>query len=95
MEVVVADAGLPGSISVASQSWVQVHSLVNSGPRVAAQSRYALGAGEMSAILLAHQLRADLVLIDELLSLRNTVTNLCTEPRTLASGSRLLTRAVP
>ncbi|MFZ3216537.1 MAG: hypothetical protein WA192_10800 [Candidatus Acidiferrales bacterium] len=64
-EVVVAGAGLAGASEVAAAEWLEVRSLRNQAELLAAQQKYALGAGELSSILLAKELRADTVLLDD------------------------------
>src|SRR5262245_491466 len=67
-EVVVKGAGLPGSAETqqASQSgWIHIAQLANSAQLTAWQNQYSLGAGELSTILLAKEIQADVALIDE------------------------------
>jgi predicted nucleic acid-binding protein len=64
-EVVVAGAGLRGASEVASAEWVEVRKLQNQAGLLPAQQKYSVGAGEMSAILLAKELRAGEVLLDD------------------------------
>jgi predicted nucleic acid-binding protein len=67
-EVVVKGAGLPGSTETqqASQSgWIHVAQLANSAQLTAWRNQYSLGAGELSTILLAKEIQADVALIDE------------------------------
>jgi predicted nucleic acid-binding protein len=70
-EVVVKGAGLPGSTETqqASQSgqseWINIAKLVNSAQLTAWRNKYSLGAGELSTILLAKEVQADVALIDE------------------------------
>ena len=64
-EVVVAGAGLPGSSEVANAIWVETKKLADTAELSIALSKHPLGAGELSTILLAKQLRADAVLIDD------------------------------
>ena len=63
-EVVIAGAGLPGASQVAKADWIEVKRLRNQADLVAAQQKYALGLGELSTILLAKQVQADAVLLD-------------------------------
>ncbi len=64
-EVTVAGAGLPGAEEVRGASWIRVR-LDPSEPLGAVKAACAgLGGGEQSAIYLALELGADLVLIDE------------------------------
>lgn len=64
-EVVVAGTGLPGAVEVAKAEWVEVKRLQNQVDLLAAQQKYALGAGELSTILLAKEVRAEAVLLDD------------------------------
>jgi predicted nucleic acid-binding protein len=67
-EVVVDGAGLPGSAETqqANKSgWIHIARLANSAQLSAWQSQYSLGAGELSTILLAKEIQADVALIDE------------------------------
>lgn len=64
-EIVVAGRGLPGAEEVRKADWIQVRTAPSgSGPSLS-QSITGLGAGERSAILLAKDLSADLLLLDE------------------------------
>ena len=65
-EVVIHGAGLPGSKEVSEASWIQTSPPSNAADLASACLRLGLGAGESSTILLAQQLHADLVLIDDL-----------------------------
>jgi predicted nucleic acid-binding protein len=67
-EIVVKGAGLPGSAETqqADQSgWIHIAKLANSAQLTAWRKRYSLGAGELSTILLAKEIQADVALIDE------------------------------
>jgi uncharacterized protein len=64
-EVVVAGAGLPGASEVSKAEWIEVKQLQNPAGLHSAQQRHALGPGEMSTILLAKELGANLVLLDD------------------------------
>lgn len=64
-EVVVAGAGLPGASEVAAARWLEVKELQNPAALLAAQRKHALGKGELSSILLAKELRANAVLLDD------------------------------
>jgi len=64
-EVVVAGAGLPGASEVEKAEWVEVSNLQNQAGLLTAQQKYALGAGELSTILLAKELHATAVLLDD------------------------------
>jgi len=64
-EVVIAGAGLPGASEVGHADWIEVKQLARPGDLLAAQQKYGLGPGEMSAILLAKQLGAGPLLMDD------------------------------
>ena len=64
-EVVVAGAGLPGASEVGDAAWIEVRNLQNQADLLAAKQKYALGAGELSTILLAKELPANVVLLDD------------------------------
>jgi len=64
-EVVVAGAGLPGASQVAQAKWIEVKPMQHPGDLSAAQARFGLGLGELSTILLAKEIGATMVLIDE------------------------------
>jgi predicted nucleic acid-binding protein len=64
-EVVVAGAGLPGAREVARADWIEVKPLRNPEGLRAAQESHALGLGELSTILLAKEVRARTVLLDD------------------------------
>ncbi|MGA3240394.1 MAG: DUF3368 domain-containing protein [Bryobacteraceae bacterium] len=66
-EVVIAGAGLAGAGDVSMCTWIDVQEIRH--PAAVDEIRLrrpALGLGEVSAILLARELRADLVLLDDL-----------------------------
>src|SRR5262249_18733834 len=65
-EVVVVGAGLSGATEISNAPWIEVRQLRNHADLSAAQVRFGLGAGELSAILLARELDADLVILDDL-----------------------------
>jgi hypothetical protein len=64
-EVVVRGAGMPGAAEVAQAEWIEVRQLRNPASLLEAQDRYALGEGELSAIILAQEIHANLVLLDD------------------------------
>lgn len=67
-EIVIKGAGLPGSTetSAASQAgWIHIAQLANPAQLAAWRTQYSLGAGELSTILLAKEIQADVALIDE------------------------------
>ncbi len=66
-EVVVAGAGLPGAADVSNCPWIEVREIRNPTALEEFQSRrFALGLGEISAMLLAREIGAHLVLLDDL-----------------------------
>ena len=64
-EVVIAGAGLPGSTEVSKAEWIEVKTMANPAGLYSAQQKYGLGPGEMSTILLAKELAANPVLLDD------------------------------
>jgi uncharacterized protein len=64
-EVVIDGAALPGAAEVARSSWIEVGPAQNVGDLAATVARTGLGKGEISAVILAKELSADLILIDE------------------------------
>ena len=64
-EVVIAGAGLPGASEVAKAEWIAVKAVQNPAGLFSAQRKYGLGPGEMSTILLAKELGANPVLLDD------------------------------
>jgi predicted nucleic acid-binding protein len=64
-EVAIDGAGLPGAAQVARAVWIEVMPVRNIADLAASVADTGLGAGELSAIVLAKELAADLVLIDE------------------------------
>ena len=64
-EIVIAGAGLPGAVQVARAEWIQITPLRNATALQLAVEKTGLGTGELSAIILAQELQADLLLMDE------------------------------
>jgi predicted nucleic acid-binding protein len=64
-EVVIAGAGLPGAAEVSQAEWMEVRAVQNPAGLYSAQRKYGLGPGEMSTILLAKELGANPVLLDD------------------------------
>jgi predicted nucleic acid-binding protein len=64
-EVVIKGAGLPGSIETRQASWIRVAQLANSAKLAIWRSQYPLGVGELSTLLLAMEIAADVALMDE------------------------------
>jgi predicted nucleic acid-binding protein len=65
-EVAVSGAGMAGASEIAKAPWIEVRPVNDSEELERAQIESGLGLGELSTILLALDLNADLVLIDEL-----------------------------
>jgi predicted nucleic acid-binding protein len=65
-EVVVAGAGLPGAAHVAKAEWIEVKPIQNPAELAAAEAKFGIGAGELSTIILAREMKAGLTLIDDL-----------------------------
>jgi uncharacterized protein len=65
LEVVVAGSGLPGAAEIAGAEWVEVRDLLDQEGLRTAQERHPLGVGELSTILLAKEIDADTVLLDD------------------------------
>jgi predicted nucleic acid-binding protein len=64
-EVVVAGTGLPGASEVSKAEWIEVKSIQNPAGLLSAQRKYGLGPGEMSTLVLAKELGASPVLLDD------------------------------
>jgi predicted nucleic acid-binding protein len=65
-EVVVRGAGLTGSAEIAGSKWIDIKMVKNAADLTIAHQRFGLGIGELSAIMLGLELKADLVLIDDM-----------------------------
>jgi predicted nucleic acid-binding protein len=78
-EVVVTGAGLWGAAEIAKAEWVRVKT-ADEDATVSAEDKAVLGMGDISTILLAKQLKAEVALIDDrrarALALRHNVTPL-------------------
>lgn len=64
-EVVVAGAGLPGASELRSATWIEVVETKQLDSVNALQTKSNLGAGELSSIALAHEMKADRLLLDD------------------------------
>ena len=64
-EVVVSGAGLPGASEVDRADWIETREVQNRAELFEMRGRHGLGIGELSSILLAKELRADIVLLDD------------------------------
>ncbi len=65
-EVVVSGAGLPGAQATSKAPWLEVHPISNPASLTLAQRRFALDIGELSTLVLAKEIKADLLLLDDL-----------------------------
>jgi predicted nucleic acid-binding protein len=65
-EVVVAGAGMPGAAQVAKAGWIEVKPLANPVALHEAEIKYRLGPGEVSTVLLAKEINAEIALLDDL-----------------------------
>ena len=65
-EVVIAGVGLAGALETSQSSWIQVRRIRNDIDMFASQKRFGLGIGELSTLVLARELHADLVILDDL-----------------------------
>lgn len=64
-EVAVAGRGLAGAAQISSASWIQVRAALTQDVAERVQTQSNLGAGELSTIVLAAEMNADLTLIDD------------------------------
>jgi predicted nucleic acid-binding protein len=64
-EVAIAGASLPGALEVSNAEWIEVRAVQNPAGLYSAQRKHSLGPGEMSTILLAKELGANPVLLDD------------------------------
>jgi predicted nucleic acid-binding protein len=64
-EVVIAGAGLPGAKQAAGANWIQATAVRDSAALKLAVEKTGLGTGEVSAVILAKELAADLLLVGE------------------------------
>jgi predicted nucleic acid-binding protein len=64
-EVVVNGAGMAGSSQISGAAWIDVRNVAKHSDLSAARQRVGLGVGELSVIILAQELRADLLLVDD------------------------------
>jgi predicted nucleic acid-binding protein len=63
-EIVVAGAGLPGADHIAGAEWIEVSIISGTTAVAEAVRRTGLGAGEVSAVILAKEVAAGLTLIE-------------------------------
>ncbi len=65
-EVAVSGAGLVGSSQISAANWIDIRQLQKPTDLTDMQIRFGLGIGELSVILLGQELKADLLLIDDM-----------------------------
>jgi uncharacterized protein len=65
-EVVVTGTGLPGARETSKTPWIEVRQIIRQADFSAARTRFALHMGELSTLVLAREIDAGLVLIDDL-----------------------------
>ncbi|HEV2988975.1 MAG TPA: hypothetical protein VG759_11070 [Candidatus Angelobacter sp.] len=65
-EVVVVGAGLAGAADTSMSSWVEVKHIKNPADLTQAKLRFGLGIGELSTMILAKEIQADLIIFDDL-----------------------------
>ena len=65
-EVVVSGAGLAGASQISAATWIQVKPAQKQANLAAAQQRFGLGIGELSIIMLGQEVKADVLLIDDM-----------------------------
>jgi predicted nucleic acid-binding protein len=58
-------AGLPGAAEVGNAAWIERADLKDPRALLEARGQHALGAGELSTILLVKELQADIVFLDD------------------------------
>jgi predicted nucleic acid-binding protein len=65
-EVVVFGAGLPGAVATSEARWIDICPAKSTGRLHSSQKRLGLDIGEVSTLILAAEIRAELVLLDDL-----------------------------
>jgi predicted nucleic acid-binding protein len=64
-EVVEFGAGLPGALEVERADWIETKQILNPTELLMLRERHPLGLGELSAILLAKEVHANTILLDD------------------------------
>ena len=64
--LLVSGAGLAGSSQISAAPWIDVKAVQKPANLVAAQQRFSLGIGELSVIVLSEELKADVLLVDDM-----------------------------
>ena len=65
-EVTTAGTAFAGAIETSTSPWIDVRHIKNSADLRTAQARLGLGIGELSTIILAKEIEADLLIFDDL-----------------------------
>lgn len=65
-EVVVAGTGLAGVADISKSPWIEVRRIKNPADLIQAKLRFGLGMGELSTMILAKEIKADLIILDDL-----------------------------
>jgi predicted nucleic acid-binding protein len=65
-EVVVAGAGLAGAADTSTSPWIDVRQINNPADLTQAKLRFGLGIGELSTMILAKEIQANLIIFDDL-----------------------------
>src|SRR5207249_4077842 len=65
-EVVIAGRGLPAASEVTEADWIEIRQLIDHAHLPVVQARLGIGLGEITTILLAKELGAEVALIDDL-----------------------------
>lgn len=64
--MVTSGTGMAGAAETATSPWIEVRRIKNPSDLTAAQTRFGLGAGELSTMILAKENNADLIILDDL-----------------------------
>ena len=62
---------MPGSQAVNKASWIEVQPVKNQARLAGPRRQFSLGLGELSTVILAGEIKAELVLIDDLAARKN------------------------
>ena len=65
-EVVTAGSGRSGALDISTSQWIEVRRISNPSALASMKAKSAFGIGELSSILLAKELHADLIVVDDL-----------------------------
>jgi predicted nucleic acid-binding protein len=61
----VAGAGLAGAVEISNSPWIEVKLIRSSADLIQAQRHFGLGQGELSTMILAKEIQADLIIFDD------------------------------